>query len=94
MERRKGRKAFDALFPDDDAKAVTTIHGKGFSNLAPAARSAAARAAAYAKAVAYAETLPLDLATGPGTGNAAEPSPTPACPYGFQPSTRRSSAVW
>jgi penicillin G amidase len=83
--KSNGRKAFAALFPDDDPKAVTTIHGTRFSNLAPAARSAAAQAAAYAKAVVYADSLPLDLATGPGTGAAPAPSPTPASPSARKP---------
>ena len=83
--KAKGREAFAALFPDDDPKAATTVQGKRFSNLAPGARSAAAQAAAYAKAVVYADTLPLDLANGPGTGAAPEPSPTPASPTAAHP---------
>ncbi|HET6817369.1 MAG TPA: penicillin acylase family protein [Mycobacteriales bacterium] len=81
----KGRRAFAALYPDDDPHAVTTIKGERFSNLAAAARTATAQARAYAKAVAYADGLPLDLTSGPGTGDAAVPSPTPASPTTAHP---------
>ncbi|HET7529444.1 MAG TPA: penicillin acylase family protein [Mycobacteriales bacterium] len=74
----KGRRAFTQLFPDDDPKAVTTITGRHFSNLAPAGRSSKARAAAFERAASYADSLPLDLAKGPGTGDAPEPSPSPS----------------
>jgi penicillin amidase len=71
--KKQGRKAFLQLFPDDNHKAVTTVTQR-FSNLPKGDRSAAARAAAFRAAASYAESLPLELTTGDGTGNAPAPS--------------------
>jgi penicillin amidase len=72
--KTKGRAVFAALFPDDNPRALTTIQGRRFSNVPPGDRSATARAADFRRAAVYAEKLPLDLATGPGTGNAPPPT--------------------
>jgi len=69
----KGRRAFDALFPDDNPKAVTSVSQR-FSNVPKGDRSAKARAEAFRRAAAYAEGLPLELTAGEGTGNAPAPS--------------------
>ena len=68
-----GRAVFNALFPDDDPHAVTTV-ARRFSNVPRGDRSVSARARDFRKAASYAEKLPLDLTTGDGTGNAAAPS--------------------
>jgi penicillin amidase len=72
--KARGRAAFGQLYPDDDPRAATTIHGVRFSNVAAADRTPAARARAFSRAADFADTLPLDLANGPGTGNAPVPS--------------------
>lgn len=71
--KTRGRHAFNALFPDDDPKAVTTV-AKRFSNVPKGDRSAMARARDFRHAAAFAEKLPLDLTAGPGTGNSPAPS--------------------
>ncbi len=71
--KTRGRRAFDALFPDDNPSAVTTV-ARTFSNVPKGDRSAAARARDFRKAASYAEQLPLDIAQGPGTGNTPAPS--------------------
>jgi penicillin G amidase len=73
-DKARGRKAFQQLFPDDNPRAVTTITGKHFYNAPSSDRSAKARERNFLKAAAYAEKLPLDLATGVGTGNSAAPA--------------------
>jgi penicillin G amidase len=71
--KTRGRHAFDALFPDDDPHAVTSV-AKRFSNVPKGDRSTAARANDFRHAASYAEKLPLELTSGPGTGNSAAPS--------------------
>jgi acyl-homoserine lactone acylase PvdQ len=71
--KAKGRKAFLQLFPDDNPKAVTTVKQR-FSNLPKGDRSAKARTRAFREAASYAEKLPLELASGVGTGNSPAPS--------------------
>jgi penicillin amidase len=72
--KTRGRQAFDELFPDDNPRAVTTITGKHFYNQPASDRSPQARERDFLRAASYAEKLPLDLATGPGTGNSAAPA--------------------
>src|SRR4051794_2544636 len=69
----KGRHVFDTLFPDDNPRAVTTVGGKTFSNVAAGDRSKRDRASAFRKAARYAAGIPAALATGPGTGDAPPP---------------------
>jgi penicillin amidase len=75
-----GRKAFNDLLPADDPQAVTAIHDRAFSNVDPADRNPAAREAAFAKAAAFADSLPMELATGQGTGAAPVPAVPAAAP--------------
>jgi len=71
----EGRRVFQDLFGDEDPKATVTITGRDFSNVPAADRSPAAREAAFQRMADYADTLPLELATGPGTGNSPAPLP-------------------
>jgi penicillin G amidase len=70
---KRGRRAFNALFPEDDPHAVTTV-ARSFSNVPKGDRSAPARTRDFRNAASYAEKLPLGLTAGPGTGNAPAPS--------------------
>lgn len=73
LGRSDGDRAFDSLFPDDDPAAVTTVHRRHFFNTPAGDRSRRDRHRDYRAAVAYVRHLPLSLAHGPGTGDAAEP---------------------
>ena len=72
--KTRGRKAFEQLFPDDNPRALTTITTRHFYNQPPSDRSTKARERNFSKAASYAETLPAQLAAGPGTGNSPAPS--------------------
>ncbi len=74
-----GRRAFQDLFSDEDPLATTTIDAT-VSNLPAADRTPAAREADFQRAADAADALPLELATGPGTGAAAAPSPLGSLP--------------
>ncbi|MDQ1706259.1 MAG: penicillin amidase [Frankiaceae bacterium] len=91
--RAKGRRMFDALFPDDNPRAVTTIDGRRFPNAARGDRSPAARARDYRRAARYAETVPLELATGPGTGDAPAPTTGAVVTPAVVPATGAATAV-
>jgi len=76
--RKNGRAIFASLFPDNDPKAIVTIHGRSFSNLPRGDRSPEDRRRDLRRAENFAGHLPLALAKGPGTGNSSVPSATPA----------------
>lgn len=69
-----GREIFNELFPDDEPHAAVTIDDRTFHNLPAGDRSAADQARDARKAENYADTIPLSLASGPGTGASAVPS--------------------
>lgn len=65
----------DTNWVDDTQAAVTVPPAEAtFSNIGT---PAAQRAAAFEAMADFADTLPLELATGPGTGDSPEPSPLP-----------------
>lgn len=70
--REQGRKIFKDLLWQDDRKATVTIPDQTFTNIST---PVALRDAVLEAAMDFAETLPLDLATGPGTGDFPEPPP-------------------
>jgi penicillin amidase len=70
----KGRAIFSDLFPDDDAKAAVTVSGRSFHNLPKGDRSPTDQRRDADRAMSYATSIPLSLASGPGTGDSATPS--------------------
>ncbi|MBV9870829.1 MAG: penicillin acylase family protein [Frankiaceae bacterium] len=86
-----GRQLYADLFPDDEANAAVTIHGRHFSNLAKGDRSPAAMARNALTAMKYAEHIPLGVALGPGTGDSPAPPAAPAAAPNV--SARRAAQV-
>lgn len=67
-----GRRIFRDILWVDDRKAAVTVPDGEFTNIGT---PVAQRDAVFEAMADYAATLPLDLQTGPGTGDAPEPSP-------------------
>ncbi|HVE64053.1 MAG TPA: penicillin acylase family protein [Mycobacteriales bacterium] len=77
LGKTAGRGVFEDLVWQEDPKAVTTVQGRSFSNIPG---SAADRARTFTSMADFAATIPLELATGPGTGGSPEPTLPPRAP--------------